>query len=205
MGVDDIYSTSNTGLRLGLCLGLHDQSTERNQSQKKKVLKNPSKCSDNNNKAYPSLTLGPPEEEEEEEEVNNSNDQLPAAVSKSTIESCRDHHQYYYSRAQVVTSPSAESSAFSYSSSIKRETADHQVLLGGEELIELDIDQVEKVAASVDEDGNPRKKLRLTKEQSAVLEENFREHSTLNPVPNLICFYLLVSFCCNYIIGATLR
>ncbi|CAL0332733.1 unnamed protein product [Lupinus luteus] len=31
--------------------------------------------------------------------------------------------------------------------------------------------------------GNPRKKLRLSKEESAVLEENFKEHSTLNPVP----------------------
>ncbi|KAJ6813688.1 homeobox-leucine zipper protein HOX19-like isoform X1 [Iris pallida] len=32
-----------------------------------------------------------------------------------------------------------------------------------------------------EEDGNVRKKLRLTKEQSALLEERFREHSTLNP------------------------
>jgi hypothetical protein len=35
-----------------------------------------------------------------------------------------------------------------------------------------------------DEDGgtNTRKKLRLTKEQSALLEESFKDHSTLNPV-----------------------
>ncbi|KAG8074143.1 hypothetical protein GUJ93_ZPchr0006g42188 [Zizania palustris] len=32
-----------------------------------------------------------------------------------------------------------------------------------------------------DDDGSTRKKLRLTKEQSALLEDRFREHSTLNP------------------------
>lgn len=33
-----------------------------------------------------------------------------------------------------------------------------------------------------DENGLTRKKLRLTKEQSAFLEDSFKEHSTLNPV-----------------------
>ncbi|RLN17473.1 homeobox-leucine zipper protein HOX19 isoform X2 [Panicum miliaceum] len=32
-----------------------------------------------------------------------------------------------------------------------------------------------------DDDGSTRKKLRLTKEQSALLEDRFKEHSTLNP------------------------
>ncbi|OAY85267.1 Homeobox-leucine zipper protein HOX27 [Ananas comosus] len=32
-----------------------------------------------------------------------------------------------------------------------------------------------------EENGSPRKKLRLSKEQSAYLEESFKEHSTLNP------------------------
>ncbi|WOK98711.1 hypothetical protein Cni_G07423 [Canna indica] len=32
-----------------------------------------------------------------------------------------------------------------------------------------------------DGEGGPRKKLRLSKEQSAVLEESFNEHNTLNP------------------------
>lgn len=35
---------------------------------------------------------------------------------------------------------------------------------------------------SDDENGLTRKKLRLTKEQSAYLEDSFKEHSTLNPV-----------------------
>lgn len=33
-----------------------------------------------------------------------------------------------------------------------------------------------------DEGGSPRKKLRLTKQQFATLEDTFKEHNTLNPV-----------------------
>lgn len=35
-----------------------------------------------------------------------------------------------------------------------------------------------------EENGSTRKKLRLSKEQSAFLEESFKEHTTLNPVTN---------------------
>jgi len=52
-----------------------------------------------------------------------------------------------------------------------------------------------------------RKKLRLSKDQSIILEESFKEHSTLNPVSNMVlinfvfamsnagvlCFFFLVS------------
>lgn len=39
---------------------------------------------------------------------------------------------------------------------------------------------------SDEEDGDTsRKKLRLSKDQSAILEENFKEHNTLNPVSSL--------------------
>ena len=37
-------------------------------------------------------------------------------------------------------------------------------------------------ASDDEENGSTRKKLRLSKEQSAFLEESFKEHSTLNPV-----------------------
>ncbi|TVU31461.1 hypothetical protein EJB05_23145 [Eragrostis curvula] len=40
---------------------------------------------------------------------------------------------------------------------------------------------VSSAAADEDEGCNSRKKLRLTKEQSALLENRFKEHSTLNP------------------------
>nr|CAD1837325.1 unnamed protein product [Ananas comosus var. bracteatus] len=42
-------------------------------------------------------------------------------------------------------------------------------------------DVVAGASDAEEEDGGVRKKLRLTKEQSALLEERFKEHSTLNP------------------------
>lgn len=44
---------------------------------------------------------------------------------------------------------------------------------------------------SDEEDGDgSRKKLRLSKDQSAVLEESFKEHNTLNPVSKMRPFFL---------------
>jgi len=49
-------------------------------------------------------------------------------------------------------------------------------------------DEVERSASRAsnedndDENGSTRKKLRLSKDQSAFLEDSFKEHSTLNPV-----------------------
>lgn len=77
----------------------------------------------------------------------------------------RDHHQQ-------ASSPSAVSS-FS-NSSVKREGD-----LGGEE---VELERVSSRVSDEDEEGSPRKKLRLTKEQAAVLEDSFKAHSTLNPV-----------------------
>lgn len=42
--------------------------------------------------------------------------------------------------------------------------------------------------------GPPRKKLRLTKEQSRLLEESFRQNHTLNPVINLSIIYDCIFF-----------
>ncbi|KDP32129.1 hypothetical protein JCGZ_12590 [Jatropha curcas] len=47
---------------------------------------------------------------------------------------------------------------------------------------EIEVERVSSRVSDEDEDGtNTRKKLRLTKEQSALLEESFKQHSTLNP------------------------
>ncbi|XP_030496355.2 homeobox-leucine zipper protein HAT22 [Cannabis sativa] len=49
---------------------------------------------------------------------------------------------------------------------------------------EIEVEKVNssRIISDEDEDGpNARKKLRLTKEQSALLEESFKQHSTLNP------------------------
>lgn len=42
-----------------------------------------------------------------------------------------------------------------------------------------------------------RKKLRLTKDQSIILEESFKEHNTLNPVSIIILFFIFI-FLPNY-------
>ncbi|KAJ0981849.1 hypothetical protein J5N97_010104 [Dioscorea zingiberensis] len=75
-----------------------------------------------------------------------------------------------------VSSPHSTISSFStaYPSSIKKE----------KDMVSDEADQVERVssrASDEEEGGGSRKKLRLTKEQSALLEDRFKEHSTLNP------------------------
>lgn len=49
---------------------------------------------------------------------------------------------------------------------------------------EIEVERDSSRGLSDEEDGgeNSRKKLRLTKDQSAILEESFKEHNTLNPV-----------------------
>jgi homeobox-leucine zipper protein len=60
---------------------------------------------------------------------------------------------------------------------------------------EVEVERVSSRVSDEDEDGpNARKKLRLTKEQSALLEESFKQHSTLNPVIYLSRLFLLF-FC----------
>lgn len=43
-------------------------------------------------------------------------------------------------------------------------------------------------------DDGSRKKLRLSKEQALVLEETFKEHSTLNPVSGILVIFLVLIF-----------
>ncbi|KAK9946331.1 hypothetical protein M0R45_011800 [Rubus argutus] len=76
-------------------------------------------------------------------------------------------------RGSNSSSPSGAVSSFSNSSSFRR--MDRDLLGSGEE--------VERVSEELYEDqaGSPRKKLRLTKEQSATLEDSFKQHTTLNP------------------------
>lgn len=71
-----------------------------------------------------------------------------------------------------------DSAASSFSNvSVKRERE-----IGSEE---VEIERVSSRISDEDDDGpNGRKKLRLTKAQSALLEESFKQHSTLNPVIN---------------------
>ncbi|XP_020257891.1 homeobox-leucine zipper protein HOX19-like isoform X2 [Asparagus officinalis] len=66
---------------------------------------------------------------------------------------------------------SSFSTAYPLTMTVKRE----------KEEAEAEVERVSSRTSDEDEDGNARKKLRLTKEQSALLEDRFKEHSTLNP------------------------
>ncbi|BFG38282.1 hypothetical protein CerSpe_245560 [Prunus speciosa] len=51
--------------------------------------------------------------------------------------------------------------------------------------LELETDRASSRASDDEDNGSTRKKLRLSKDQSAFLEESFKEHSTLNPKQKL--------------------
>lgn len=61
----------------------------------------------------------------------------------------------------------------------------------GKRDLEADAERDGSRGSDDDENGLTRKKLRLSKEQSAFLEESFKEHSTLNPVSCLTYTILL--------------
>lgn len=173
MGFDDPHAC-NTGLVLGLGLTASQESTSPTP-QKAHHQMNPMLKKPNS--FEPSLTLGLfGNSFHEDDHQGNSLD--------------------LYRQGSPHNSHSAVSNSFSSGRVVKRERD-----LSSEEV------EVEKVSSRVisdeDEDGpNARKKLRLTKEQSALLEESFKQHSTLNPVIHLspslylprspsifICFY----------------
>lgn len=87
-----------------------------------------------------------------------------------------------------ASSPSAVSS-FS-NSSVKKERE-----FCGEE---AEVERVSSRVSDEDEEGSPRKKLRLNKQQSATLENSFKEHSTLNPVYIYTIFQHINSFSLLY-------
>lgn len=76
-----------------------------------------------------------------------------------------------------ISSPHSTISSFS-TTNIKKEKVD----VGGEETEEVERGSSSRAREDEDEAAAAaRKKLRLTKEQSALLEDRFKEHSTLNP------------------------
>lgn len=145
---------------LGLGLGSHNHFQQSDDYQQNNKKRQSLKCDDD---LVPSLTLGPSGEGRSRGSCGESTDPLQPQAS----------------------SFSAGVSSFSNSSSVKRDRDD----LGGEETEAHEI-EVERVISSADQDDeevSPRKKLRLTKQQSATLEDSFQHHTTLNPV-NTIFF-----------------
>lgn len=75
----------------------------------------------------------------------------------------------------TLSSPNSTMSSFQMDFCIKK----------GRKKRDLEVEICHHERASDDDDeenGSTRKKLRLSKEQSAFLEESFKEHNTLNPV-----------------------
>ncbi|XP_039052461.1 homeobox-leucine zipper protein HAT22-like [Hibiscus syriacus] len=153
MGVDDIHST---GLCLGLgigCLVKQEVFSRSNHQQQKKK-----KSFVKHDEFSPFLSLGP------------SHDMHGSFVkfdsSKARGESV-DLQQRQASSLSLSTV-----SSFS-NSSVKRERD-----FGGEE---VELERVSSRASDEDEEGGPRKKLRLSREQYAILEDSFKGHSTVDP------------------------
>ncbi|XP_034674915.1 homeobox-leucine zipper protein HAT22-like [Vitis riparia] len=153
MGFEDVCCTG-----LGLGLGRQDRPQSRLQSDHQEKKKKPCLKYDN---SFPCLTLGPSEDTY----------QLAAKIN--------DAGKGYGESTDLQRQASSLSAVSSFSnSSIKKE----RDLCGEVEVeVEVEIERVSSRASDEDEEGNSRKKLRLTKEQAVILEDSFKQHSTLNP------------------------
>ncbi|KAB2004802.1 hypothetical protein ERO13_D11G212100v2 [Gossypium hirsutum] len=161
MGIDD---ACNTGLVLGLgfssTLGTPSKANN-NQTPKKSSMSMAAASFE------PSLTLAL------SGEIYLVNDNSKKIDVNKGVGYLHNHEEPGSGDLYRQASPHSAVSSFS-SGRVKRERD-----LSCEEV------EVEKNSSRVseeDEDGvNARKKLRLTKDQSALLEESFKQHSTLNP------------------------
>lgn len=174
MGFDD---GCNTGLVLGLGFASAIETTPTNKANNINIVNHQQLQLPKGTCFEPSLSLGLPGEIYPETATattkKNSNS---IDVNKGYEESAAAGVAEYQILNRQASPHSAVSNSFSSGRVVKRERD-----LSSEEI------EVEKVissrASDEDEDGvNARKKLRLTKEQSALLEESFKQHSTLNPV-----------------------
>lgn len=172
MGLDHDASVSSLQLVLGLALTSSTQKetiTPSPQLSNNKVDDHFSTLRATPKKPYfeaePSLTLGL-----SGESYLNHVVQVP----KNKVDNIGYNKVYCEDPLDLSTHTSPLSVVSSVSSGrVKRER----------ELSSEEIDRVSSRVSDEDEDGtNARKKLRLSKEQSALLEESFKQHSTLNPV-----------------------
>ncbi|XP_052146037.1 homeobox-leucine zipper protein HOX19 isoform X2 [Oryza glaberrima] len=151
MAQEDVGHLSDAGLALGLSLGGGGGGTTDAAAAHRGGCRRPSPSSQCP-PLEPSLTLSLPDDAAAG----------AAATATATVSGGGGP-------AHSVSSLSVGAAA---AAAVKRERAE-----------EADGERVSSTAAGRDDDddGSTRKKLRLTKEQSALLEDRFREHSTLNP------------------------
>ncbi|XP_027346595.1 homeobox-leucine zipper protein HAT22 isoform X2 [Abrus precatorius] len=161
MGLDQ--DASNSGLHL--ILGLALTSTPQEDTITPSPSNNSFSSKSNFIQPEPSLTLGLSGESYPPQVVK-----VPKNIGHNIV-SCEDPLDL-----STQTSPRSAVSSFS-SGRIKRERD-----VSYEEVEPTETERVSSRASDEEEDGTTaRKKLRLTKEQSALLEESFKQHSTLNP------------------------
>ncbi|KAF5738076.1 Homeodomain-leucine zipper protein HD4 [Tripterygium wilfordii] len=167
MGFDD---GCNTGLVLGLGFSTMSSTTSPSKSHgtTPKIMKHA--FSLKFDEIEPSLTLGLSSDHLQigtcRKNNNNNNTMILEGSSNGDL-------------YRQTSSPHAHSTTSAVSSfSVKRE----RDLSSEETEIDVEIERISSRVSDEDEDGcNARKKLRLTKQQSALLEESFKQHSTLNP------------------------
>ncbi|XVF15370.1 hypothetical protein REPUB_Repub09cG0146400 [Reevesia pubescens] len=164
MGLDD--DACNTGLVLGLGFSSTLETPSKANNQTPKI-----KSSMVATSFEPSLTLG----------LSGESYQVITSSRKTDVNNKggflhHHHHDQEPVAGDLYLQASSHSAVSSFSSGrVKRERD-----LSSEE-VEVEKNNSSRVSDE-DEDGvNARKKLRLTKEQSALLEESFKQHSTLNP------------------------
>ncbi|KAG5097785.1 hypothetical protein JHK82_047639 [Glycine max] len=188
MGLDqDASSNSGLHLILGLALTATTTTTPSLPSISNKLdhvdhhhhlitLRPTTKSPYNSSEAEPSLTLGLSRESYLKVPKN-----IIGQNSNNKVSSCDDPLDHL----STQTNSPHHSAVSSFSSGrVKRERD-----LSCEEVVDAtEIDQRDHSCEGIvratdeDEDGTAaRKKLRLSKEQSALLEESFKQHSTLNP------------------------
>lgn len=103
---------------------------------------------------------------------------LWVSAGSSENDSSRNKGQPAARRLDVNRLPAAAEEA----STANSEGSLFQMDFGNKREFEATGNERESFRASDDDDGNTRKKLRLSKQQSVFLEQSFKEHSTLNPV-----------------------
>ncbi|OMO57456.1 hypothetical protein COLO4_35373 [Corchorus olitorius] len=138
----------------GLGLGLGCLVKQEKYSQSDHQQQKKKKLFLKDDQFFPSLTLGP------------SDDIYQLSPANKIHGESTDLHQ------QQQASSISGVSSFS-NSSVKKEKD-----ICGEE---VELERMSSRVSDEDDEGSPRKKLRLSKEQAAILEDSFKEHSTLNP------------------------
>ncbi|KAA3484795.1 homeobox-leucine zipper protein HAT22-like [Gossypium australe] len=78
----------------------------------------------------------------------------------------------------IIDAHQQQASSLSAASSFSNSCVKREKDLGGEE---VELERICSRVSDEDDEGSPRKKLRLTRQQSSILEDKFKQHSTLSP------------------------